>query len=121
MIGKYCLLKSILVPFAQVVLLTAIEYLREDEQEKEENKEECQEPISEEEKGPEIKEAWKSPQVKRFKMAFVPMLMVIGKLLLSEQNGYKNYTCVSFRKKSGAVGSPCCFHHLLWDCCKLLL
>merc|ERR1712020_36792 len=40
-----------LVPFAQVVLLTAMEHLREEEIEKEEEKEETEETIAEEENG----------------------------------------------------------------------
>ena len=75
----YWLILCQLVPFAQVVLLTAMEYLREEELEKEEDKEETEETISEEEHGPETKEAWKLPQEKRSKVAYVPMLMVIGK------------------------------------------
>ena len=77
----YWLILCQLVPFAQVVLLTAMEYLREEELEKEEDKEETEETISEEEHGPETKEAWKLPQEKKSKLAFnVAMLMVIGKL-----------------------------------------
>ena len=75
----YWLILCQLVPFAQVVLLTAMEYLREEELEKEEDKKETEETISEEEHGPETKEAWKLPQEKRSKVAYVPMLMVIGK------------------------------------------
>ena len=75
----YWLILCQLVPFAQVVLLTAMEYLREEELEKEEDKEETEETISEEEHGPETKEAWKLPQEKRSKVAFVPILMVVGK------------------------------------------
>ena len=76
----YWLILCQLVPFAQVVLLTAMEYLREEELEKEEDKEETEETISDEEHGPETKEAWKLPQEKRSKVAYVPMLRVIGKL-----------------------------------------
>ena len=57
-----------------------MEYLREEELEKEEDKEETEETISEEEHGPETKEAWKLPREKRSKVTYVPMLMVIGKL-----------------------------------------
>ena len=79
----YWLILCQLVPFAQVVLLTAMEYLREEELEKEEDKEETEETISEEEHGPETKEAWKLPQEKKSKVAYVPMLTIIGKLPLS--------------------------------------
>ena len=75
----YWLILCQLVPFAQVVLLTAMEYLREEEQEKEEDNEETEETISDEEHGPETKEAWKLPPKNRSKVALVPMLMVIGK------------------------------------------
>ena len=34
---------------------------------------------NEEEHGPETREAWKLPQEKRSKVAFVPILMVVGK------------------------------------------
>ena len=76
----YWLILCQLVPFAQVVLLTAMEYLREEELEKEEVKEETKNNISEEEHGQESKEAWNIPQEKRSKVAYVPMLKVIGKL-----------------------------------------
>ena len=67
-----------LVPFAQVVLLTAMEYLREDEVVEEEDKE-TKDTLSEEEHGPETKEAWQPPQEKRSKVNYVPMLKVVGK------------------------------------------
>ena len=81
----YWLILCQLVPFAQVVLLTAMEYLREEELEKEEDKEETEETISEEESGPETIEAWKLPQEKNTKVNYVPMLIVIGKLLFKIQ------------------------------------
>ena len=62
-----------LVPFAQVVLLTAMEYLREEE--KEEDKEEAKDVIE-----VEAEEACNIPQKKTSKMAHVPMLMAIGKI-----------------------------------------
>ena len=84
----YWLILCQLVPFAQVVLLTAMEYLREEELEKEEDKETVDAITqynmeNEEEKGPETKEAWKLPQEKKSKVAYVPMLTIIGKLPLS--------------------------------------
>ena len=81
----YWLILCQLVPFAQVVLLTAMEYLREEELEKEEDKEETEETISEEESGPETIEAWKLPQEKNTKVNYVPMMIVIGKLLFKIQ------------------------------------
>ena len=84
----YWLILCQLVPFAQVVLLTAMEYLREEETEQEEDKETVDAITqynmeNEEEKGPETKEAWKLPEEKKFKVAYVPMLTIIGKLPLS--------------------------------------
>ena len=75
----YWLILCQLVPFAQVVLLTAMEYLRELELEKEEDIETVDKVENREEDGPETKEAWKLPQEKRSKAAFVPILMVVGK------------------------------------------
>ena len=80
----YWLILCQLVPFAQVVLLTAMEYLREEELEKEEDKETVDaitqnDMENEEEHGQETKEVWKLPKEKRSKVSFVPMLMVIGK------------------------------------------
>ena len=51
-----------LVPFAQVVLLTAIEYLREEEmEESEDNRKEAKDPMSEQKQGPDPKDAWEHP------------------------------------------------------------
>ena len=75
----YWLILCQLVPFAQVVLLTAMEYLREEEAEKEEGKEENRDTkISEKES--EAKEAWEIPQEKKSKVTYVPMLRVVGKI-----------------------------------------
>ena len=71
----YWLILCQLVPFAQVVLLTAMEYLRE------EGKEETQDTISEEGHEPETKEVWEVSQMKRSSVAYVPILMVIGEFL----------------------------------------
>ena len=74
----YWLILCQLVPFVQVVLLTAKEYLREeDEQGKEEPKEQDE---TEEGDEPGTKEAWKLPVEKPFITVNVPMLMVIGRL-----------------------------------------
>ena len=79
----YWLILCQLVPFAQVVLLTAMEYLRE-EQDKETLDAITQCDVEkEEEHGPEIKEAWNVPEEKRSKVDYVPILMVISKLHLS--------------------------------------
>ena len=89
----YWLILCQLVPFTQVVLLTAMEYLREEETEKEEDKETV-DAITQydredgEKHEPETKEAWKLPQEKRSKVAFVPALMVIGKYVLFSQEHF---------------------------------
>ena len=67
----YWLILCQLVPFAQVVLLTAIEYLREEKQE-----EETSDIVSVEDNGPETKEGNVT------KVDWVPMLTVIGKILV---------------------------------------
>ena len=83
----YWLILCQLVPFAQVVLLIAKEYFREEEQEEEEIKEDCQGAIAQFEvddegvNGPETTEtrkAWDIPQKKT--RPIVPVLTVIGKL-----------------------------------------
>ena len=73
----YWLILCQLVPFAQVVLLTAMEYLREGEVESKDSGTQY-ETDNEETNRPGTKEAWDIPQKKtRF---MVPMLLVIGKL-----------------------------------------
>ena len=56
MIDYWLILLCQLVPFAQVVLLIAMEYLRQEEQETEETREEH---------GAETMKAWKLPQARR--------------------------------------------------------
>ena len=73
----YWLILCQLVPFVQVVLLTAKEYLREDEQGKEEPEEQDENEQGEE---PSTIEAWKLPEEKPFITVTVPVLMVIGRL-----------------------------------------
>ena len=73
----YWLILCQLVPFTQVVLLTAMEYLREGEQESKDSGTQY-ETDDEGTNRPETNEAWDIPQKKtRF---MVPMLLVIGKL-----------------------------------------
>ena len=62
-----------LVPFAQVVLLTAIEYLREEEVNSSGDKDET------EAQGLETKVAWKLPVKKNSNAAYVQVLVVVGK------------------------------------------
>ena len=78
----YWLILCQLVPFTQVVLLTAMEYLKEEEKEKVEDKEET---------GEQKPKKWILPQKKRTKFALVPMLRVIGKSdYYITVNRYKN-------------------------------
>ena len=84
----YWLILCQLVPFAQVVLLTAIEFLREEELE------EKQDPEKEEQTNYNIednihledeakpKEAWTITAMKHSKTSFVPTLAVIGRFLM---------------------------------------
>ena len=87
----YWLILCQLVPFAQVVLLTAKEYFREEEQDKEERKENCQGAIAQSEmddegvNGPETTETRKAIPRKNTR-PIVPMLTVIGKLHFSAHN-----------------------------------
>ena len=91
----YWLILCQLVPFAQVVLLTAMEFLRDEEQEEKQvlNKEESQQNKQtsdnlegnlqfEVEDETKPKEAWTVAVIKHFKFSFVPMLAVIGRFLV---------------------------------------
>ena len=88
----YWLILCQLVPFAQVVLLTAKEFLREDEQEENQvlSKEEVlqTEPTNENQEGSvqfevedesKQKEAWAIEGMKHSRTSYVPMLAVIGR------------------------------------------
>ena len=85
-----------LVPFAQVVLITAIEFLGEEGQEEEEvsTKEELlgTEPTNDNQEGgvqfevedeSNPREAWTIARMKHYKTKFVPMLAVIGRFFSS--------------------------------------
>ena len=76
----YWLILCQLVPFAQVVLLTAMEYLREEESEDCVELKDVKDPKSEQEEGPELKDALKLPVKKTVSLALVSILMVVGKL-----------------------------------------
>ena len=76
----YWLILCQLVPFAEVVILTAREYLREEELDKEEVKKETDKAHR-----PETKEVWKLPQEKRTNVDYVPILMFIGKFHFSQK------------------------------------
>ena len=84
----YWLILCQLVPFAEVVLITAMEYQREDNNENEENDDHCKEankdntqkaPCDGDESVPTVCEAWKATQKKsRFSLN---LLKTIGKRL----------------------------------------
>ena len=118
----YWLILCQLVPFAQVVLLTAMEYLREEELDKEEDKEDSKVSTCEEELGPdpETKDAWKDSKETRYEVDYVSMLTVVGKSHFSEVLMRYN-DCLSLREKSSPISGSCCLHHLLWHRCQLLL
>ena len=75
----YWLILCQLVPFTQVVLLTAMEYLREEEQEEAKDKVEKEEVPAEEDQGPETQEAWQIPKEERSNNSYLPILVAFGK------------------------------------------
>ena len=120
-----------LVPFAQVVLLTAMEFLREEE--KEENQVSSQEewlwaePLDDNQEGSvqfEVegavnpKEAWTIATMKHSMTSFVPMLAVIGRFHVVERPTIK---LIFFREESDSHGCTRCVFPLLRNCCKFLL
>ena len=99
----YWLIFCQLVPFTQVVLLTVMEYLRDEEHEKKERKEDCpdhKDDISEEGSEPDTKEAWNVPQKKRSKIDLVPNLMIIGRSHLMQVS-----TCLLYPSEKRVVPS----------------
>ena len=80
----YWLILCQLVPFTQVVLLTAIEYLREDEEDETQKYEEHYEDAKEDENDQVVKKAWAFPSTGKPSGALlVPILLIIGRLLIS--------------------------------------
>ena len=86
----YWLILCQLVPFVQVVLLTAIEFLKEDQEDNQEIEGiKLAEPTSDNEKKEEEKtkskpkKAWNrnGPQIKHSKSSYLKMLLMIGKFL----------------------------------------
>ena len=78
----YWLILCQLVPFAQVVLLTAMEYLREVEQDKEKSEEDCSETkdtVCEDGSGPVTLDAWNTTEKKGSRVHFLPGLMIMGR------------------------------------------
>ena len=85
----YWLILCQLVPFAQVVLLTAIEFLREEEEEEEKQDSEKEEQTNcniedniQFEDESKAKEAWTMAKMNRSKTSLVPTLAVIGRFLM---------------------------------------
>ena len=134
----YWLILCQLVPFIQVVLLTAMEYIRvEDsiaEKEDDEYKEDCTaidghqdncidlETIGTEQK---VQEAWSIQQPNRSKPNLLHKLVLIGKStvdqLLSPYLVHSRLRDIfNFRKESDAPCSASCLNDLLWNCSKLI-
>ena len=128
----YWLILCQLVPFAQVVLLTAMEFLREEEQEEnlafEEqdslDKDDIHPPTppnhntaitAEDETMP--KEAWTIPQRDFSKVSSLTMLSIIGKVFIRFQ---MLKTMCLFREESVAPVCALCIHRVLCDCWKFL-
>ena len=128
----YWLILCQLVPFAQVVILTATEFLRKETVEENHvlEKEGFQEaePTNysiessiqskvEDEANP--KEAWTMTpmEVERTRTSFVPMLPVIGIFFVEIHCLY----IFSFREESDAPDCAMCIPNLLWNCCMFLL
>ena len=109
----YWLILCQLVPFAQVVLLTAMEFLREEEQ---------SENHALEGEGRNPEEPQTVAPMKHPRTSFLPVLAVIGMSLL-----LRYWTTVdsslnrfSFREEGDAHHCALCFLRLLWNCCNFL-
>ena len=130
----YWLILCQLVPFAQVVLLTAKEYLRDEEKDerdverigddpkvavekaKGQDEEVVEIPTEEEIKS---KEAWVPLNRRPTTAATMQKLLTIGKLLLHMYE-FKIEIFRHFRKEVDALGRACYIHHLLLHCNWLL-
>ena len=119
----YWLILCQLVPFAQVVLLTIKENLREEEQDTLENGDPQQptpikdnlEITAEDETMP--KEAWTISQREFSKASSLKMLSMIGKVFIRFQ---MLKTMCLFREESAAPVCALCLHCLLCNCCNFL-
>ena len=110
-----------LVPFTQVVLLTVMEYLREEPANALE-KDAQPKPAKDERHGEveannDPKEAWAISQFQSSKASSLAMLMIIGKVL----NIFYALQEYLFREESDATRRALCLHCLLFNCCKFLL
>ena len=106
----YWLILCQLVPFAQVVLVTGIEYFREDDQEKHPGIEDDEELHT-----PDPKVVWDIHQTKNFK---APLLLIIGKVY--PHKDFVDSLDLIPRDQSNAACGPGRLHHLLCSCSKLL-
>ena len=122
----YWLILCQLVPFAQVVLLTAMEYLREEE--KEEifalAKDLIQQPVATKDNSEVYmdgssnpREAWSLKPLK-IKTGSLTMLTMLGKVLIRFLVSYRND--FFFREESAATDCALCLHRLLCNRCKIL-
>ena len=107
-----------LVPFAQVVLLTVKEYLREDEKDSLENDDiqpTTPDITLEDESNP--KEPWVSFMRELFKAGSITMLMMIGEILAKFKILFSGSL---FREESAATDCALCRNCLFCNCCKFL-
>ena len=111
----YWLVLCQLVPFAQVVLLTAMEFLREEKQESKDCSTQY-EMENRETNFQESSEGWDIPQKKTRSM--LPMLIIIGQLQFLPNKPTDDP--LFFRDKGSAFSRSCYLLHLLWLCWKLL-
>ena len=110
-----------LVPFTQVVLLTVMEYLREEPANALE-KDAQPKPAKDERHGEveannDPKEAWAISQFQSSKASSLAMLMIIGKVL----NIFYALQEYLFREESVTTHRAFCLHCLLFNFCKFLL
>ena len=115
-----------LVPFAQVVLLTIREYLREEEQEenftleKDQATEVTQDTTKvkvQDQDNTKTREAWTIPQIKPSKHGSLAVLGMIGKVVMIF-HFYRR--CICFREESAATVCAFCLHRLLCNRGKFL-
>ena len=116
-----------LVPFTQVVLLTAMEYLRKDDKQGEDQAGDIDElqrskTTKEEEIGEsELLEAWKIAPVTYEKLSAASLLTSIGEFYEKLYMSSKIHSHISsLRDESDAYDYVLCHHRLLWYCCKFL-
>ena len=121
----YWLILCQLVPFAQVVLLTLMESLREKEQEENVALEKDQIQLcaavtnnskADVEKDTNPREAWTNSAIKLSKAGSLTMLTRIGEVLISFLISNNHH----FRKECAATYCALCFNDLLCNCCEFL-